>query len=86
MGVRDAAAEKIITGSFKTIILLFNLKIMLVYGLVALFIALFSWLLRIERRGFIFLFHLFIWSWFLLRAIKVSPQLFVEPLYSRGGC
>ena len=85
MGVRDAAAEKIITGSFKTIILLFNLKIMLVYGLVALFIALFSWLLRIERRGFIFLFHLFIWSWFLLRAIKVSPQLFVEPLYSKGG-
>ena len=85
MGVRDPAAEKIITGNFKTIILLFNLKIMLVYGLVALFVALFSWLLGIERRRFIFLFHFFIWSWFLLRAIKVSPQLFVEPLYSRGG-
>ncbi|MCU0235949.1 MAG: sulfatase [Acidobacteria bacterium] len=85
MGVRDPAAEKIITGGFKTIILFFNLKIMLVYGLVALFIALFSWQLRIERRGFILLFHLFIWSWFLLRAIKVSPQLFVEPLYAKGG-
>jgi hypothetical protein len=85
MGVRDPTAEKIITGSFKTIILLFNLKIMLVYGLVALFVALFSWLLGIRRRGFIFLFSLFVWSWFLLRAIKVSPQLFVEPLYARGG-
>jgi arylsulfatase A-like enzyme len=85
MGVRDPAAEKIITGSFKAVILLFNLKILLFYGLVALFISLFSWLLKIERRGFIFLFHLFIWSWFLLRAIKVSPQLFVEPLYSKGG-
>lgn len=85
MGVRDPAAEKIITGSFKAIIVLFNLKILLVYGAVAMFIALFSLLLRIERRGSIFLFQLFVWLWFLLRAIKVSPQLFVDPLYSKGG-
>jgi hypothetical protein len=85
MGVRDPAAEKIITGNFKTIIVLFNLKILLVYGIVALFISLFSLLLKVERRISILLFHLFIWSWFLLRAVKVSPQLFVEPLYSKGG-
>jgi hypothetical protein len=85
MGVRDPSAEKIITGNFKTIIVLFNLKILLVYFAVSLFIALFSWLLHIERRGNIFLFHAFVWSWFLLRAIKISPQLFVEPLYSKGG-
>jgi len=85
MGVRDPTAEKIITGNFKTVILLFNLKILLVYGLAALFIAMFSLLLRLERRGTIFLLHLFVWSWFLLRAVKVSPQLFVDPLYSKGG-
>jgi hypothetical protein len=85
MGVRDPAAEKIITGNFKTIIVLFNLKILLVYGAVAMFIALFSLLLRIERRRSIFLFQLFVWFWFLLRAVKVSPQLFVEPLYMKGG-
>jgi hypothetical protein len=85
MGVRDPSAEKIITGNFKAIIVLFNLKILLVYFLVALFIALFSWLLDIRRRGTIFLFQAFVWCWFLLRAIKVSPQLFVEPLYSKGG-
>ena len=85
MGVRDPSAEKMITGNFKTIIVLFNLKILLVYFAVALFIALFSWLLDIQRRRSILLFHVFVWSWFLLRAIKVSPQLFVEPLYSKGG-
>lgn len=85
MGVRDQTAEKIITGSFKMVILLFNLKILLVYGLVALFMAMFSLLLHLERRLTIFLFHLFVWSWFLLRAVKVSPQLFVDALYSKGG-
>ena len=85
MGERDPAAEAIITGNFKMVVVLFNLKIMAVYALVALFIALFSMLLGIERRSAIFLFHLFVWSWFLLLAIKVSPQLFVESLYARGG-
>ncbi len=85
MGERDAAVEQIVTGNFKVLILLFNLKILLVYGLVALFLALCSLLLGLERRGSIFAFQLFVWSWFLLRAVKVTPQLFVEPLYSRGG-
>jgi hypothetical protein len=85
MGVHDPAAEKIITGNFKTIIVLFNLKILLVYAVVALFIALFSLLLKIERRGNIFFFQLFVWLWFLLRAVKISPQLFVEPLYMKGA-
>ncbi len=85
MGERDPAAEQVITGGFKTVIVLFNLKIIAVYALVALFIALFTMLLGIERRGMIFLFQLFVWAWFLLLAVKVSPQLFVEPLYARGG-
>jgi hypothetical protein len=85
MGVRDPSAEKIITGSFKMVIVLFNLKILIAYCLVALFISLFSWLLKIENRGFIFLFHLFVWSWFMLRAVKISPQLFVDAMYSKGG-
>ena len=50
-----------------------------------MFIALFSLLLRIERRRSIFLFQLFVWLWFLLRAVKISPQLFVEPLYMKGA-
>ena len=85
MGERDPAAEQIITGNFKMVIFLFNLKIIAAYALVALFIALFSMLLGLERRWTILLFHLFVWSWFLLLAIKVSPQLFVEPLYAKGG-
>lgn len=85
MGVRDQSAEKIITANFKTIIVLFNLKILFIYGVVALIVSLFSLLLRIERRGNIFLFHFFIWFWFLLRAVKISPQLFVDPLYLKGG-
>ncbi|MBU4267898.1 MAG: sulfatase [Acidobacteria bacterium] len=85
MGVRDQSVEKIITANFKTIIVLFNLKILFIYGVVALIVSLFSLLLRIERRGNIFLFHFFIWFWFLLRAVKISPQLFVDPLYLKGG-
>ena len=85
MGVRDPQAEKIITANFKAIIVLFNLKILLLYGLVALIVSLFSLALKIERRGNIFLFHMFFWSWFLLRGVKVSPQLFVEPFYMKGG-
>ncbi|TFG78776.1 MAG: hypothetical protein E4H23_07155 [Chrysiogenales bacterium] len=85
MGVRDQSAEKIITTNFKTVIVLFNLKILIVYCIVALFVSLFSLLLNIERKGNIFLFHMFIWFWFLLRAVKISPQLFVDPLYMKGG-
>ena len=85
MGVRDQSAEKIITTNFKTIIVLFNLKILIVYCIIALFVSLFSWLLKIERKGNIILFHIFIWLWFLLRAVKISPQLFVDPLYMKGG-
>ena len=84
MGVRDQSAEKIITANFKMVIVLFNLKILLMYAVAALIISLFSWSLRIEHRGGIFLFHMFFWFWFLLRAVKVSPQLFVEPLYMKG--
>lgn len=85
MGVRDQSAEKIITANFKAVIVLFNLKILLAYGIVALFLSLFSLSLKIERRGNIFLFHMFFWFWFLLWAVKVSPQLFVDPLYIKGG-
>jgi len=84
MGVRDQSAEKIITDNFKTIIVLFNLKILLMYGVAALIISLFSLTLKIEHRGNIFLFHVFFWFWFLLRGVKVSPQFFVEPLYMKG--
>lgn len=84
MGVRDPSAEKIITANFKTVIILFNLKILLAYLIIALFVSLFSLLLKLERKGYIFLFHMFVWFWFLLRAVKISPQLFVEPLYSKG--
>jgi hypothetical protein len=84
MGVRDQSAEKIITDNFKTIIVLFNLKILLMYGVAALIISLFSFSLKIEHRGNILLFHVFFWFWFLLRGVKVSPQLFVEPLYMKG--
>lgn len=85
MGVRDQSAEKIITANFKMVIVLFNLKILLAYGVVALFVALLSLLLKIEHRLNIFIFHVFFWFWFLLHAIKVSPQLFVDPLYLKGG-
>ena len=85
MGVRDRTIEKTITDNFKGVIIFFNLKILLFYFIAALFIALFSLLLKIERKINIFLFHVFVWSWFLLKGIKISPQLFVEPLYMKGG-
>jgi hypothetical protein len=85
MGVRDRTIEKVITDNFKNVIIFFNLKILLFYFIVALIIAIFSLLLNIEKKINIFLFHVFFWFWFLLKGIKVSPHLFVEPLYMKGG-
>jgi hypothetical protein len=52
---------------------------------VALIVAIFSLLLKLEKKINILLFHIFFWFWFLLKAVKISPQLFVEPLYMKGG-
>jgi arylsulfatase A-like enzyme len=85
MGVSDKSIEKVITDNFKGVIIFFNLKILLFYFIVALISAFFSMLLKIERKINIFIFHVFFWFWFLLKGVKISPQLFVEPLYSQGG-
>jgi hypothetical protein len=85
MGVRDKTIEKVITDNFKGVIIFFNLKILLFYFIAALIIAVFSLLLHIEKKINIFLFQVFVWFWFLLKGIKISPQLFVEPLYMKGG-
>ena len=85
MGVRDKTIEKTITDNFKSVIIFFNLKILLAYLVVALVIAIFSLLLKLERKISILFLHVFVWFWFLLKGIKISPQLFVEPLYMKGG-
>ena len=85
MGVRDKTIEKVITDNFMGVIIFFNLKILLFYLIAALIIAVFSLLLKLEKKITILFFHIFFWFWFLLKGIKISPQLFVEPLYMKGG-
>jgi hypothetical protein len=85
MGVRDKTIEKVITDNFMGVIIFFNLKILLFYLIAALIIVVFSLLLKLEKKIAILFFHVFFWFWFLLKGIKISPQLFVEPLYMKGG-
>lgn len=84
MGAANKEIEEIILSHFKWTLALINLKILLAYVGIALFIALFSIGLKIERPLNIFLFGFFVWLMFWVRGVKLFPQLFKEQLFTKS--
>jgi len=82
MGVRDQQVEKFIINKYLKLIIIFNLKIVLVYLLFASIIALFSFLLRIRNIPGIIGLNLFVWLTFFCYALKLMPQLFSDQFYN----
>jgi arylsulfatase A-like enzyme len=85
MGAKIKEIETLIFKNFKSQLLLINLKILLVYIIIGLIIGLFALLLRIEKKRYILLFNFFVWFMFWIRAVKLFPKLFAEPLFRKGG-
>ncbi len=85
MGETDKNVEDLIFANFIPLIILANLKILLVYLAVGLFIGFFTILLKIERKRNILKFNVFFWFMFWVRGVKLFPQLFKEQLYNKGA-
>lgn len=85
MGVSDANLQKTILGGYMCFIVSTNLKILACYLILALVLALFALLLRLERVPSILLFSALLWGTAWMRAIKIYPQMFSEQLFARGG-
>ncbi len=85
MGVTNSDIQNYIINNYKTYILLYNIKILLFYLLIAAIISVFLILLKLNKSKEIIIFNLFIWFFFWLRAIKIYPQMFTEQLFLKGG-
>ena len=85
MGVRDKEVEKFIVDHYKGMIVLFNVKILFFYVIIALIIGLFSFLLRLRHLASVILFQLYCWFFMWIRAIKMLPQLYDDQLFHHGG-
>ncbi len=85
MGVSDKGVTALIIRSYKYLLILYHLKILLAYAVIGAVVGFFSWWLRISKKIPQIMFHLFFWVIFWIRAVKIFPQLFLPQLFNRGG-